>query len=125
MKKRVLVLLAAAVLVSVLFAGCDITVGGGETYDVKIVNNCSSAYFDDINIVDFTSTTWGDDQMISDTTLWHGSSVTLSGVSGVSTPNDISVRAQGFLLGVKTYERRGDNLDITQSIYITDSGITN
>lgn len=121
MNKTRMFILAAVVLTAVLFAGCDgMTIG--SNYDVVIVNQTTSFHADDINISDSTASTWGDDQMPSDTSLDPGETMTLEGVGPISTPESVDVRATDRIYNV---ELTGKGLDITKTIYITTSGIRN
>ena len=118
MRRSLIVVIGVAFAAALVLSGCGAV---GSSYDVRIVNE-TTVYFDDINISDSSASTWGDDQMPPDTMLDPDEEIVLVGVAPISTPDSVDVRAQDRLLG---YEYTGYGLDVTQTIYIRSSGITN
>lgn len=124
MKKRGLFLLLAAMLFAVVFTGCDIAVGGSQ--EMTIVNQTTGYYnyFDVLNVTDAGQDTWGKSYASNSDYIHEDTSYVIT-VSPISTPETVDVRVQCTLLGTSLRTETGYNLDITQTIYITDSGITN
>jgi hypothetical protein len=124
MKKQRLLILLAAVLIAMVFTGCDFAIGG--EYEMTIVNQTTGYYnyFDVLNVTDSGQDTWGK-SYASNSDYIHEDKTYVIKVSPISTPESVDIRVQCTLLGTELRQERGDKLDLTKTIYIRDSGITN
>ena len=117
--KRAIQVLLLIFGASVLLIGCGAT---GSSYEVTVVNSTTSFNIDDLNISDSDQDTWGDDQLPPDTSIDPGEEVVLEDVGPISTPESVDVRATDRIYDA---ELTGTGLDITKTIYVKDSGVTN
>lgn len=127
MNKFKRIFLASGLLAILLFTGCDVfnSLLSEPTYSVNIVNQTTDFYVKAINITESSAESWGDNNLMpQNTSLDPGEEITLEiKITTISTPKSISMRVSEDLNYFST--KLGINLNLDETIYITDDGITN